>query len=79
MVIKNTTDHLNRLNVKFDATGIKTFLLSTSFLFQSLDRVQFYDLQGNLIGDTNILDLDQSVFSKTDSIIQESINGIHHQ
>ena len=76
LVIKNTTDHLNRLNVKFDATGIKTFLLSTRFLFQSLDRVQFYSVSGEIIGDTNILDLDQGVFSKTDSIIQESINGI---
>ena len=37
--------------------------------------MQFYDLQGNLIGDTNILDLDQSVFSRSDFIIEETIDG----
>ena len=46
-------------------------MLSTRFLFQSLDRVQFYDLSGNLIGDTNILDLDQSVFSRSEIIFEE--------
>ena len=55
--------------------GIRTFLLSARFLFQSLDRVQFYDIRGNLIGDTNILDLDQSVFSRSDFIIEETIDG----
>ncbi len=75
IIISNTIDHLKRLNVNYSTEGIRTFLLSTRFLFQSLDRVQFYDLSGNLIGDTNILDLDQSVFSKSDEIIEESING----
>ena len=31
--------------------------------------------QGNLIGDTNILDLDQSVFSRSDFIIEETLDG----
>jgi two-component system sensor histidine kinase ChvG len=31
--------------------------------------------RGNLIGDTNILDLDQSVFSRSDFIIEETIDG----
>ena len=55
--------------------GIREFLLSTRFLFQSLDRVQFYDLSGNLIGDTNILDLDQTVFSRSDIIFEETLGG----
>ena len=75
IIISNTEDHLERLNVNYTNEGIRTFLLSTRFLFQSLDRVQFYDLSGDLIGDTNILDLDQSVFSRTDTIIEESIDG----
>jgi len=75
VIIKNTSDHLNRLNINFNEAGVKTFLLSTRFLFQGLDRVQFYTNQGKIIGDTNILDLDQGVFSKTDSIFQESIDG----
>ena len=74
-IINNTADNLERLNVEFNAEGIRTFLFSTRFLFQSLDRVRFYDLQANLIGDTNILDLDQSVFTKSEDIIEESING----
>ena len=75
IIISNTIDHLKRLNVDYSPEGIRTFLLSTRFLFQSLDRVQFYDLTGKLIGDTNIFDLDQSVFSKSDAIIEETIDG----
>ena len=75
VIISNTIDHFDRLNVDFSKEGIRTFLLSARFLFQSLDRVQFYDLQGNLIGDTNILDLDQSVFSKSDFILEETLDG----
>ena len=74
-IINNTVDHLQRLNINFNAKDIKTFLLSTRFLFQSLDRVQFYTLDGDLIGDTNILDLDQNVFSRADIIVEESIDG----
>jgi two-component system sensor histidine kinase ChvG len=75
VIIKNTSDHLNRLEVQFSKESIKTFLLSTRFLFQSLDRVQFYNKKGEIIGDTNILDLDQNVFSKTESIIEQNIDG----
>jgi two-component system sensor histidine kinase ChvG len=75
IIIKNTSDHLDRLKVKFSEKGISTFLLSTRFLFQSIDRVQFFDKEGDLIGDTDILDLDQGVFSKNDSIIEEDIDG----
>ena len=75
IIINNTVDHLQRLNINFNAKEIKTFLLSTRFLFQSLDRVQFYSTNGDLIGDTNILDLDQNVFTKSDIIIEETIDG----
>ena len=75
IIISNTIDHLKRLNINFNAKDIKTFLLSTRFLFQSLDRVQFYNNEGDLIGDTNILDLDQNVFTKSDIIIEETIDG----
>jgi len=75
IIISNTVDHFERLNIDFTKEGIRTFLLSARFLFQSLDRVQFYDLKGNLIGDTNILDLDQNVFSRSDFIIEETLDG----
>ena len=75
IIINNTIDHIKRLNINFNANDIKTFLLSTRFLFQSLDRVQFYNNEGDLIGDTNILDLDQNVFTKSDIIIEETIDG----
>ena len=75
VIISNTVDNFERLSIDFTKEGIRTFLLSARFLFQSLDRVQFYDLKGNLIGDTNILDLDQSVFSRSDFIIEETIDG----
>ena len=75
VIINNTTDHLQRLKINFNAEDIKTFLLSTRFLFQSIDRVQFYNNSGDLIGDTNILDLDQNVFTKSDLVIEETIDG----
>ena len=75
IVINNTVDHLQRLNINFNTKDIRTFLLSTRFLFQSLDRVQFYSINGDLIGDTNILDLDQNVFTRSDIIIEETIDG----
>jgi len=74
-IINNTVDNFNRLNIKFNKEDIRTFLFSTRFLFQGLDRVRFYDLNANLIGDTNILDLDQNVFTKSEDIIEESIDG----
>ena len=75
IIISNTIDHFDRLSIDYTKDDIRTFLLSARFLFQSLDRVQFYDLSGNLIGDTNILDLDQSVFSRSDFIIEETLDG----
>jgi len=73
-VIKNTSDHLERLNIKFNTESINTFLLSTRFLFQNLERVQFYDKNGNIVGDTNILDLDQNSFTKQGTVIQQNID-----
>ena len=73
IIINNTSDHIERLGVDFDKEGIKQFLLSTRFLFQGLDRVQFFSQNANLIGDTNILDLDTSVFEKSDEVIEEGI------
>jgi two-component system sensor histidine kinase ChvG len=75
IIINNTVDHLQRLNINFNEKDIRTCLLSTRFLFQSLDRVQFYSINGDLIGDTNILDLDQNVFTRSDVIIEETIDG----
>ena len=75
IVIKNTTDHLQRLKIAFSEKEVSSFLLSARFLFQSLDRVQFFNLNGNLIGDTNMLDIDQNVFSKSETIIEQEINN----
>ena len=54
-IINNTSDHINRLNIKFTKESVTEFLLSTRFLFQNLDRVQIYDLDSNLLGDTLII------------------------
>ena len=75
IVIKNTTDHLQRLKIDFNEKGLSSFLLSARFLFQSLDRVQFFNLNGNLIGDTDMLDIDQNVFSRSEIIIEQEINN----
>jgi len=75
IVIKNTTDHLQRLKIDFNEKSIGSFLLSARFLFQSLDRVQFFNLSGNLIGDTDMLDIDQNIFSRSEAIIEQEIDN----
>ena len=40
-----------------------------------MDRVQFFSDSGELIGDTNILDLDTSVFEKSDEVIEEGVEN----
>ena len=77
IVIKNTTDHLQRLKINFNEKELSSFLLSARFLFQSLDRVQFFNLNGNLIGDTDMLDIDQNVFSRSEVIIEQGINNLN--
>ena len=72
-VINNTIDNLNRLNVKFVEEDIRSFLFSTRFLFQNLDRVIFFDNELNLVGDTDTLDLDPRSFSKRLDIIELEI------
>ena len=74
-IINNTISHIDRLSIKFNNDDIRKFLFSTRFLFQNLDRVIFLDNNYNLVGDTDILDLDPRSFSKRlDAIDLEQIN-----
>ena len=74
-VINNTIDNLIRLDVEFVEEDIRKFLFSTRFLFQSLDRVIFFDKELNLVGDTDTLDLDPRSFQKRlDKIELEILN-----
>ena len=73
VIINNTSNHIERLKINFEIESLKNFLLSTRFLFQNLERVQFYNLDGSLVADTNVLDLDQDVFAKTESVMEEKI------
>ena len=88
-IIKNTTDHINRLNIEFTKESATKFLLDARFLFQNLDRVQLYDLNSNLLADTDTLDLVQDIFienkgiqeiltkSKPDAVIIATPNYLH--
>ncbi len=74
-VINNTIDNLTRLDVKFVEEDIRSFLFSTRFLFQNLDRVIFFDNELNLVGDTDTLDLDPRSFStRLDTVELEILN-----
>ena len=73
-IIDNTSDHINRLNIEFTKGSTTEFLLSTRFLFQNLDRVQLYDLNYNLLSDTDTLDLVQDAFVKSENIQETPIN-----
>ena len=68
-IINNTSDHINRLDIKFTKESATEFLLSTRFLFQNLDRVQLYDLNSNLLADTDTLDLVQDVFIRNQNVL----------
>ena len=71
-IIDNTTQNIERLKIKFSSENIREFLFSTKFLFQSIDRVQIFDGELNLLGDTDTLDLDPSAFSRSLNIIEMS-------
>ena len=74
-VINNTIENLIRLDIKFEEEDVRRFLFSTRFLFQSLDRVIFFDNKLNLIGDTDTLDLDPRSFTKRlDTVELEILN-----
>ena len=74
-IINNTTDHINRLNIEFTKENATEFLLSTRFLFQNLDRVQLYDLNSNLLADTDTLDLAQDIFVISQDVQETSIDA----
>jgi len=78
-IIDNTINHIERLNIKFEKNEIARFLLSTRFLFQSLDRVQFFNNDLNLLGDTNVLDLDARSFSKKFKVTELEIGEIEEE
>ncbi len=73
-IIDNTSDHINRLNIEFTKESITDFLLSTRFLFQNLDRVQLYDLNSNLLADTDTLDLAQDIFARSEDVQEAPID-----
>ena len=73
IIIINTSDHINRLNIQFTKESATEFLLSTRFLFQNLDRVQLYDLNANLLADTDTLDLVQDAFIRSQNVQETSI------
>tara|TARA_Y100000590_G_scaffold225582_1_gene255000 strand:- start:1215 stop:2747 length:1533 start_codon:yes stop_codon:yes gene_type:complete len=74
-VLNNTIENLNRLKVKFNDKDIRKFLFSTKFLFQNVDRVQIFDKNYNLVGDTDTLDLDPRAFSqRLDAVQMENLN-----
>ena len=73
-IIDNTSDHINRLKIEFTKKNVTEFLLSTRFLFQNLDRVQLYDLNLDLLADTDTLDLAQDIFTPSESVQETPID-----
>jgi len=76
-IINNTTDHIRRLNIDLTKESVTQFLLSTRFLFQNLDRVQFYDLNTQLLADTDTLDLVEDVFVRNENVQETPIDEIN--
>ena len=78
-IITNTSNHIDRLNIKFTQEGLTEFLLSTRFLFQNLDRVQLFDLNSNLLVDTDTLDLVQNVFVISKNVEETPIDKFNEE
>ena len=74
MIIKNTSDHINRLDIEFTKKSATKFLLDARFLFQNLDRVQLYDLNSSLLADTDTLDLVQDTFIISQNVEETPID-----
>jgi len=74
IIINNTSDHINRLNIEFTKEDATKFLLDARFLFQNLDRVQLYDLNYILLADTVTLDLAQNIFVINQDVQETSID-----
>ncbi len=72
-IIINTVENLERLEIQFNEEDIRRFLFSTRFIFQSLDRVIFFNNKIDLVGDTDTLDLDPRSFSSRLDIIELEI------
>ena len=73
-IINNTSAHINRLKIEFTRESVTKFLLDERYLFQNLDRVQLYDLNSNLLADTDTLDLAQDIFIIKQDVQETSIN-----
>ena len=73
-IIDNTSDHISRLNVEFTKESTREILLEKAFLFQNLDRVQLYDLNSNLLADTDTLDLAQDIFIRSENVQETPID-----
>ena len=73
-IINNTSEHIDRLNIEFTNESATEFFLSTRFLFQNLDRVQLYDLNSNLLADTDTLDLAQDIFITSQDVKETPID-----
>ena len=65
--------NIKRLEIKINEADIRKFLFSTRFIFQSLDRVIFFNNKLDLVGDTDTLDLDPRSFSSRLDIIELEI------
>ena len=76
IIIDNTSEHINRLNIEFTKESMTQFLLSTRFLFQNLDRVQLYSLNSNLLADTDTLDLARDVFIRSQNVQESPIDKL---
>jgi len=73
-IINNTKDHISRLDIQFTKESSTKFLLDARFLFQNLDRVQLYDLNSNLLADTDTLDLAQDIFILNQGVEETAID-----
>ena len=74
-IINNTINHISRLSIEFTKESITKFLLKERYLFHNLDRVQLYDLNSNLLADTDTLDLAQDIFVISQDVQETSIDA----
>ena len=75
--INNTIEYLDILNINFNKEDIRDFLLRRENPLRYLDRVQFFDNNFNLIGDTDTIDLDPRAFTQRLGVVE--MNDLNQQ
>ena len=74
-VIKNIEANLNIQKINIQKEQLKSFLIKSKFLFDEIDQIKFLDKENNLLLDSDLLDIEQGVFSRPSRIEEYTLKS----